>query len=387
MPKFQIELELSSINDRILLTNFDSSENLNGGITFNESLSEEENGLYRLTFSMPEKLYDYPDIDMSKVISIGRPIWLQLYEPQRSVRMAITSFSPVIGSENIIYEIEAQDYASYTFSRNNAGLTLDTFEDEEFLDWLRLYGKTTMNFLGSSLERPDPTPVPTPIPTPIPEPTPTITPVPTPTPTPIPSGEIWSFFAEYPGPTAPISTDQSIVEGVLCTGYTQEQAKLFIDSALDPSGYPIGYKVEVRPDIFTPSNCSLFVFEAALDPTPPPPDFISAFARIERNSPGAWYLAVPAQWESLTSNVSGTTSINTSFWQELTKFLIGGGDFRITVPESLVVDNETYNFVRWRFNLVNQPIGQNTLDIFIDSNIIGINLQAIYENITSLGVE
>ena len=385
MPKFQIELELSSINDRILLINFDSSENLNGGITFNESLSEEENGLYRLTFSMPEKLYDYPDIDMSKVIAIGRPIWLQLYEPQRSIRMAITSFSPVIGSENIIYEIEAQDYASYTFSRNNAGLTLDTFEDEEFLDWLRLYGKTTMNFLGSSLERPDPTPVPTPIPTPIPEPTPTITPIPTPTPA--PPGEIWSFFAEYPGPTAPIFTDQSIVEGVLCTGYTQEQAQLFIDSTLDPSGYPIGYKVEVRPSIFTPSNCSLFVFEASLDPNPPPPDFISAFAQIERNSPGAWYLAVPAQWESLTSNVSGTTSINTSSLQELTQFLLGGADFKITVPESVVVDSETYNFVRWRFNLVNQPVGQNTLEIFIDSNIIGINLQAIYENITSLGVE
>ena len=158
MPKFQIELELSSINDRILLTNFDSSENLNGGITFNESLSEEENGLYRLTFSMPEKLYDYPDINMSKVIVIGRPIWLQLYKPNRSIRMVISSFSPVIGSENIIYEIEAQDYASYTFSRNNAGLTLDTFGDEEFLDWLRFYSSsnptsTVENIANHILER------------------------------------------------------------------------------------------------------------------------------------------------------------------------------------------------------------------------------------------
>lgn len=158
MPKFQIELELSSINDRILLTNFDSSENLNGGITFNESLSEEENGLYRLTFSMPEKLYDYPDINMSKLISVGRPVWLELYKPNRYIRMVISSFSPVIGSENIIYEIEAQDYASYTFSRNNAGLTLDTFEDEEFLDWLRFYSSsnptpTVENIANHILER------------------------------------------------------------------------------------------------------------------------------------------------------------------------------------------------------------------------------------------
>jgi hypothetical protein len=134
MPKFKIEMELTSINDRLLLTNFDSSENSIGGLTFNENLSEEENGLYRLTFSLSEEIREYQDINFAKLIAIGRPLWLQLYEPRRSIRMVITSYSPVIGSENIIYEIEAQDYASYTFSRNNAGLTLDTIDDEEFLD-------------------------------------------------------------------------------------------------------------------------------------------------------------------------------------------------------------------------------------------------------------
>jgi hypothetical protein len=48
--------------------------------------------------------------------------------------MVITSYSPVIGTENLVYNIECQDYASYVFARNNAGLTLDTIEDEDFLD-------------------------------------------------------------------------------------------------------------------------------------------------------------------------------------------------------------------------------------------------------------
>jgi hypothetical protein len=48
--------------------------------------------------------------------------------------MVITSFNVVIAPENNIFEINAQDYASYVFSRNNAGLTLNTFEDEDFLD-------------------------------------------------------------------------------------------------------------------------------------------------------------------------------------------------------------------------------------------------------------
>ena len=132
MPKFKIEMELTSITERILLTDFDSSEQKFNGITFNESLTEEENGIYNLSFSIAQKTYGYSEIQIEKLIAIGRPLWLHLTNPNRSIRMVITSFSPVIGSENIIYEIEAQDYASHTFSKNNAGLTLDTIEDEDF---------------------------------------------------------------------------------------------------------------------------------------------------------------------------------------------------------------------------------------------------------------
>jgi hypothetical protein len=48
--------------------------------------------------------------------------------------MIISSFNVNIGPENNIFDITAQDYASYAFSKNNAGLTLNTIEDEDFLD-------------------------------------------------------------------------------------------------------------------------------------------------------------------------------------------------------------------------------------------------------------
>jgi len=137
MPKFKIEMELLSINERILLTDFDSERSSNNSITFNESLTEEENGLYRLNFSIAEEFGRTKDLNIGSLISIGRPIWLHTQKPSRSIRMVISSFSPVIGTDNVIYEIEAQDYASYVFARNNAGFTIDTIFDEDFLDWLK----------------------------------------------------------------------------------------------------------------------------------------------------------------------------------------------------------------------------------------------------------
>jgi len=139
MPKFKIELELNSINERILLTNFDSSENSLGGFTFNENLTENENDQYNLNFSIAESTSEIP---ISKLISIGRPLWLYTYNPNKAIRMVISSFRVVIGSEQNILEVSAQDYASYVFSKNNAGLTLNTFEDEDFLDWLESQSNT-----------------------------------------------------------------------------------------------------------------------------------------------------------------------------------------------------------------------------------------------------
>jgi hypothetical protein len=134
MPKFKIEMELTSINERILLTDYDSNKQDQNGVTFNENLSEEENDQYRLSFSIAEEFGRNKTINIGLLIAVGRPIWLYTYNPNRAIRMVISSFSPVIGPENTIYEIEAQDYASYAFARNNAGLTLDTIEDEDFAD-------------------------------------------------------------------------------------------------------------------------------------------------------------------------------------------------------------------------------------------------------------
>jgi len=140
MPKFKIELELNDINERILLTEFDSSENNIGGITFNESLTENENDQYTLTFSVAQETSNIP---IEKLISIGRPVWLHTYNPNKSIRMVISSFRVVVAPEKNILEVTAQDYASYAFSKNNAGLTLNTFQDEDFLDWLELQSTTT----------------------------------------------------------------------------------------------------------------------------------------------------------------------------------------------------------------------------------------------------
>lgn len=57
--------------------------------------------------------------------------------------MVISSFRVAIAPEKNILEVTAQDYASYAFSKNNAGLTLNTFEDEDFLDWLELQESST----------------------------------------------------------------------------------------------------------------------------------------------------------------------------------------------------------------------------------------------------
>jgi hypothetical protein len=67
-------MELTSINERILLTDFDSNNKKINGITFNESISEEENSLYRLSFSIAEEFGRKDKINIGSLISVGRPI-------------------------------------------------------------------------------------------------------------------------------------------------------------------------------------------------------------------------------------------------------------------------------------------------------------------------
>ena len=138
MPKFKIEMELTSPSERITLADYDSTNNPEA-LTFEETLNEEENDLKILSFRLPQKFGQNNSLSFSNYIAIGRPIWLTLYNPTRVIRMAISSYSIEPAMENAIYTIEAQDYASFIFARNNAGLTLDTALDEDFWEWLEQY--------------------------------------------------------------------------------------------------------------------------------------------------------------------------------------------------------------------------------------------------------
>ena len=74
MPKFRIEMELTSINERLLLTDFDSNSDLINGITFNEELNESENDRYSLNFVVAENIGRNKEINLGSLISIGRPL-------------------------------------------------------------------------------------------------------------------------------------------------------------------------------------------------------------------------------------------------------------------------------------------------------------------------
>jgi hypothetical protein len=74
MPKFRIEMELTSINERLLLTDFDSNSDLINGITFNEELNESENDRYSLNFVVAENIGRNKEINVGSLISIGRPL-------------------------------------------------------------------------------------------------------------------------------------------------------------------------------------------------------------------------------------------------------------------------------------------------------------------------
>lgn len=150
MPKFKIELELNNINERILIADYDSSTNSNETLTFNEQFQASENDVFNLTFDISDNL-GRPNINIGSLINVGRPIWLYTYNPDRAIRMVVTSVSTVIGSKNVIYQVSSTDYASFVFARNNVGLNLNTITDRNFLNWLEdsSYTQTNINSIGT----------------------------------------------------------------------------------------------------------------------------------------------------------------------------------------------------------------------------------------------
>lgn len=128
----------------ILLSEFTS--NNDNTLIFNETFTEEENSKYMLSFSIASNLNlinTLPEnFDFLKYLRIGRKLLLELYNnendtiPYKKIDFIITSIAPVGSSKNIVWEVTSQDYASVVFSKNNVELALNTFEDEEWLDWI-----------------------------------------------------------------------------------------------------------------------------------------------------------------------------------------------------------------------------------------------------------
>lgn len=69
MAKFKIELETDI--GRVILTDFDSKNENNLEMTFDESLEEGENDTYTLSFSIPKKIDGIP---IGNLIAINRPL-------------------------------------------------------------------------------------------------------------------------------------------------------------------------------------------------------------------------------------------------------------------------------------------------------------------------
>ena len=71
-------------------------------------------------------------------IKVGRIIQLESENPYFKKKFVISSIGPVEGeTENEdFFEVVAEDFASFIFSRNNVGMTLDTMVDDDYIEWL-----------------------------------------------------------------------------------------------------------------------------------------------------------------------------------------------------------------------------------------------------------
>ena len=108
-------------------------------LTFNEQITENENDQFDLTFSFSSVLAQnsrFPSqVKLIDFLRIGRKLRLEFenHWDTNYVDFIIVSISPEGKESNIVYNVSAKDYFSYTISKTGVGLILNTFEDE---DWL-----------------------------------------------------------------------------------------------------------------------------------------------------------------------------------------------------------------------------------------------------------
>jgi hypothetical protein len=117
--------------NKILLSEFTSSTKQ--GFSLEETLSEEENDRYILNFKVPKNIGEGQNLpqefNISNYLKISRKLQLELFSPNKTIDFIISSISPEGSNKNVIWNIEAQDYASFVFSKNNISVSLNTFED------------------------------------------------------------------------------------------------------------------------------------------------------------------------------------------------------------------------------------------------------------------
>ncbi len=140
----------------ILLSQYDPVVTENNTLIYNENLTENENNQFNLTFSFSSVVASslrFPsNLSLINILRIGRKLKLECenHSGTNYIDLIITSISPVGKPSNIIYNINAIDYFSYIFSKNNVGLTLDTIEDE---DWLEQNLDSNINSIGNYILR------------------------------------------------------------------------------------------------------------------------------------------------------------------------------------------------------------------------------------------
>lgn len=109
-------------------------------LTFDENLEKELNDRHTLTFSILKDV-GIAGVQLYNFLKVGKKIRLEYdqfnNDNDNYVDFIISSVSPVKTSDNILYNFTCEDYASFKFTRNNIGLNLNTFDDEDWLEYLK----------------------------------------------------------------------------------------------------------------------------------------------------------------------------------------------------------------------------------------------------------
>ena len=104
------------------------------GHVYNEQLTEAQNDQYTLTFDMPRfihfegetRQYNY----WLDIVKLGYKLRLVL-DKTRIIDLIITSVSPALSQQNVVYSYTAQDEVSYLWAKHNLGYFYPYTDEED----------------------------------------------------------------------------------------------------------------------------------------------------------------------------------------------------------------------------------------------------------------